>query len=127
MFGHFVFWYGFLRLFVDIFREYGSYWLGVGRGQYFNLAMALAGLSLILLAHLLARHRRTRPPSNFRAIDPDRQRWGASGVKTTLFAVLVVSCLFIPSGWAQQALEGFEQRTTEGSAAGSCPMVTGSD
>jgi hypothetical protein len=30
------FWYGSLRLFVDVFREYDSYWLGVGRGQYFT-------------------------------------------------------------------------------------------
>lgn len=127
LFGHFVFWYGSLRLFVDVFREYDSYWLGVGRGQYFNLAMALAGFSLVLLAHLLTRRRRPQRSSNFRAINRGRQRRGASGAKMALFAVLVVSCLFIPSGWTQQALEGFEQRTTEGSAAGSCPMVTGLD
>jgi hypothetical protein len=89
--------------------------------------MALEGLSLVLLAHLLPRRRRTRRSSNFRAVDADRQGEGASGAKMTLFAVLVVSCLFIPSGWTQRALEGFEQRTTGGSAAGSCPMVTGLD
>jgi phosphatidylglycerol---prolipoprotein diacylglyceryl transferase len=44
MLGHFVLWYGLLRLFVDVFREYDSYWLGIGRGQYFNLFMAAAGL-----------------------------------------------------------------------------------
>jgi phosphatidylglycerol---prolipoprotein diacylglyceryl transferase len=125
LFGHFVFWYGFLRLFVDVFREYDSYWLGVGRGQYFNLAMALAGLSLVLLAHLLGRRRRAQLAPSFRAIDSGRQRDGALGAKMALFAVLVVSCLFIPSGWTQQALEGFEQRTTEGSGAGRCPMVAG--
>jgi hypothetical protein len=123
------FWYGSLRLFVDVFREYDSYWLGVGRGQYFNLAMALAGLWFILRAHLLARHHPTlRSPSlHFRASDPGRRREGALGAKVALFAVLVVSCLFIPSGWTQQALAGFEQRATEGFAAGSCPMVTGSN
>jgi hypothetical protein len=35
--------------------------------------------------------------------------------------------LFIPSGWTQQTLAGFEQRATEGFAAGNCPMVTGSN
>jgi len=29
-----------------------------------------------------------------------------------LFALLVVYCLFIPSSWTQQALEGFEQRAS---------------
>ena len=114
---------------MDVFREYDSYWLGVGRGQYFNLAMALAGLWFILRAHLLARHHPTlRSPSlHFRASDPGRRREGALGAKVALFAVLVVSCLFIPSGWTQQTLAGFEQRATEGFAAGSCPMVTGSN
>ena len=129
LFGHFVFWYGSLRLLVDVFREYDSYWLGVGRGQYFNLAMALTGLSLILLAHLLARHHPTlrSPNVHLRAIDPGRQREGALGAKTALFAVLVVFCLFIPSGWSQQALEGFEQRAIGGSDAGSCPIVMAPD
>lgn len=130
LFGHFVFWYGFLRLFVDVFREYDSYWLGVGRGQYFNLAMALTGLSLVLLAHLLTRRparRRAAGSPNFRAVDPSCRHWGASGTKIALFAALVVSCLFIPSGWTRQALEGFEPRATEGSGPGSCPMITGPD
>jgi len=42
-----------------------------------------------------------------------------------LFAALVVSCLFIPSGWTQQALEGSKQRAPEGSVVGRCPMTTG--
>jgi phosphatidylglycerol---prolipoprotein diacylglyceryl transferase len=127
LFGHFVFWYGFLRLFVDVFREYDSYWLGVGRGQYFNLAMALVGLSLVLLAHLLARRRQTLGPPDVRTTGPGRQREGAVGAKMALFAVLVVFCLFIPSGWTQQALEDFEQRVSGSFDAGSCPMVTGPD
>lgn len=126
LFGHFIFWYGSLRLFVDIFREYDSYWLGVARGQYFNLVMALTGLSLILLAHLLAHRRRTRRSSTLRALDPGRQSGEVLG-KMALFAVLVVSCVFIPSGWTQQALEGFEQQTTHDSAMESCPIVTGSN
>jgi phosphatidylglycerol:prolipoprotein diacylglycerol transferase len=127
LFGHFVFWYGSLRLFVDVFREYDSYWLGIGRGQYFNLAMALAGLLLVLLAHLLAHRRQTLGPPNFRAIGPGHQREGALGAERALFAVLVIFCLFIPSGWTQQALDGFEQRMSGDFDAGSCPMATGPD
>jgi phosphatidylglycerol:prolipoprotein diacylglycerol transferase len=45
---HFVFWYGFGRIFVDLYREYPAEFFGIGRGQYFNLLMALAGLVLML-------------------------------------------------------------------------------
>ena len=45
---HFVFWYGFLRLFTDYFRDYGNEFLGIGTGQYFNLFMAALGLALYI-------------------------------------------------------------------------------
>ena len=41
---HFVFWYGLLRFLVDLSRDYAGTFLGLGTGQYFNLAMALVGL-----------------------------------------------------------------------------------
>jgi phosphatidylglycerol:prolipoprotein diacylglycerol transferase len=44
---HVVFWYGFGRLFVDLFREYPTTFLGVGTGQYFNFLMAALGLGLM--------------------------------------------------------------------------------
>ncbi len=45
---HFVFWYGFGRLFVDYFREYPVDVFGIGTGQYFNLLMAVVGLGLMI-------------------------------------------------------------------------------
>src|SRR3712207_9330929 len=48
MLGHFVIWYGLLRLFVDYFREYDSHWFGIGRGQYFNLFMAVGRVGDIM-------------------------------------------------------------------------------
>jgi len=45
---HFVFWYGFLRLFTDIFRDHGAQFMGIGVNQYFNTIMAAAGLILII-------------------------------------------------------------------------------
>src|SRR3712207_7713542 len=70
MLGHFVIWYGLLRLFVDVSREYDSYWLGIGRGQYFNLFMAAVGLCIVLAARrrskseawMVRRGSRTRAP-----------------------------------------------------------------
>jgi prolipoprotein diacylglyceryltransferase len=40
---------------VDIFREYDSYWLGIGRGQYFNLVMAVVGLCIVVAARKRAK------------------------------------------------------------------------
>jgi phosphatidylglycerol:prolipoprotein diacylglycerol transferase len=110
MLGHFVLWYGLLRLFVDVFREYDSYWLGIGRGQYFNLLMAAAGLCVVLAARrrakaevgVMRRGSRTRAPAF----------WG----KRIAFYALVALCLTIPSGWTQQVLEGFEERRDAASA-----------
>ena len=110
MLGHFVLWYGLLRLFVDVFREYDSYWFGIGRGQYFNLLMAAAGLCIVLVARrrakakveVMGRGSRTRAPAF----------WG----KRVAFYALVALCLTIPSGWTQQVLEGFEERRDAASA-----------
>jgi phosphatidylglycerol:prolipoprotein diacylglycerol transferase len=102
--GHFVLWYGLLRLFVDYFREYDSYWLGIGRGQYFNLSMALVGLCIVL-----AVRRRTGPKGATARRDTRAKAptlWG----KRVAFYALVALCLTIPSGWTQQVLEDFETR-----------------
>ena len=45
---HFIFWYGFLRIFVDLFREYRVEAFGLGPGQGFNIAMAVLGLGLFI-------------------------------------------------------------------------------
>ena len=106
--GHFVFWYAFLRIFVDLFREYDSYWLGVGRGQYFNLIMAAAGLAIIVGARRQARRRKTSDPET--GIRTLRRDSAPGWAPAALFYALVVLCLTIPSGWTQQVLQGFEAR-----------------
>jgi phosphatidylglycerol:prolipoprotein diacylglycerol transferase len=102
--GHFVLWYGLLRLFVDYFREYDSYWFGIGRGQYFNLFMAVVGLYIVVIARRHAIPERIVARRNARVKDP------ALWLKKAAFYALVALCLFIPSGWTQQVLEGFEVR-----------------
>jgi phosphatidylglycerol---prolipoprotein diacylglyceryl transferase len=102
--GHFMLWYGLLRLFVDYFREYDSYWLGIGRGQYFNLSMAVVGLCIVLIVRKHAGPVRAAAQWHMSAKDPTL--W----VKRVAFYALVALCLTIPSGWTQQVLEGFETR-----------------
>ncbi len=111
MLGHFVLWYGLLRLFVDYFREYDSYWLGIGRGQYFNLFMAVVGFCIVLVVRKHARPERDAALHSTRA--KDSTLWG----KRVAFYALVVLCLTIPSGWTQQVLEGFETRRDSATTA----------
>ena len=116
MLGHFVLWYGLLRLVVDHFRDYDSYWLGIGRGQFFNLSMALVGLCIVAAVRRHASPERAAVPRRTREKDPTL--W----VKRAAFYALVIFCLFIPSGWTQQVLEDFETRKE---AAPSAPSGCG--
>jgi phosphatidylglycerol:prolipoprotein diacylglycerol transferase len=45
---HFIFWYGFLRIFVDVYRDYTTWILGIPTGQTLNIFMSLLGGGLIL-------------------------------------------------------------------------------
>ena len=45
---HFILWYGFLRIFVDFFREYRSSLYGLPPGQEFNVVMTLIGIGLLI-------------------------------------------------------------------------------
>ena len=101
--GHFVFWYGFLRLFTDHFRDYDSYWFGIGTGQYFNLLMATVGLGIIFGLRRVA-GQEPEEGSEHRSLQEEARR---SWVKGALFYALVAFCLFIPSGTTQEVLKGF--------------------
>ena len=43
----FVFWYPFLRLFIDLFRDYPTHRLALGTGQTLNIVMSLVGVALL--------------------------------------------------------------------------------
>jgi phosphatidylglycerol:prolipoprotein diacylglycerol transferase len=102
MLGHFVLWYGLLRMLVDFFRDYDSYWFGIGRGQYFNLVMAMVGLCSVAVALARAESWAVRRSAGMR--DP------AFWCKKVAFYALVALCLTIPSGWTQQVLDEFQAR-----------------
>lgn len=53
---HFLFWYGFLRIFADLFREHPDKFLGIGGSQYFNSLTAILGLAMMTALS------RRRPP-----------------------------------------------------------------
>jgi phosphatidylglycerol---prolipoprotein diacylglyceryl transferase len=90
--GHFVFWYGFLRIFVDLFREYPTTLLGIATGQCLNIAMTIAGLCL------LAWSRRNANTATTPARNPHKP---GSWLPKLTFAGLLAFCLMIPSDWTQ--------------------------
>lgn len=107
---HFVFWYGFLRIFTDCFREYGGTIMGIGTGQYFNLLMAGLGLVMIVQARKLA-----TTPSRSVSVSPSNDRPPKTGsstwLKRILFAFLLALAMTIPSGWSMGVLQ--EARSTQ--------------
>lgn len=95
---HFFFWYGALRVLVDLFREYRVEVLGLGTGQAFNLAMAAAGLALYLWA------RRRPAPIKAARPNPGPKPSGQArftSLKHALLALLILFPLVIPSDWTQ--------------------------
>jgi phosphatidylglycerol---prolipoprotein diacylglyceryl transferase len=111
--GIFVFLYGFLRFVVDLFRDYDSYWLGVGRGQYFNALTAAIGLAVVAVVLLHARKEARSDARRPRVRGEGVWPRGILVAEHVAFATLVVLCLTIPSGWTQEVLEDFAGRKEE--------------
>jgi hypothetical protein len=92
---HFIFWYAFLRIFVDLFREYPTTLLGIATGQALNIFMTVLGAFLLFWfsrskRHAHAPHGRTAPPNS-------RQLW----IRRIILAALVLFSLTLPSDWTQ--------------------------
>ncbi len=102
--GAFVFLYGALRFGVDFFRDYEGGWLGIGQGQYFNLAMAAIGIAVLIWAS------RRKPPAAA-VVTPEPRR--TSPVLVALFLFLCLYPLGIPTSWTHEHIEAIrnEQAT----------------
>ncbi len=101
---HFVFWYGFLRIFVDLFREYRVEMFGLGPGQDFNIAMTLLGLGLYFWA------RRRETPAKNNADWPVESHVGPGIGRRFAFVVLLLFPLIIPSDWTQDVPARYAKR-----------------
>ncbi len=93
MTAHFVFWYGFLRIFVDLYREYPTDLFGIATGQSFNIFMSVLGASLWYY------YRRRRLAND--ATDPPPERPVRLWPKRAAFAGLLAFSLVMPSDWTQ--------------------------
>jgi phosphatidylglycerol:prolipoprotein diacylglycerol transferase len=110
MLGHFLLWYGFLRIFIDFFREYRTSFLGLPPGQEFNIGMALVGLGLIIWAY-------KRPQAGVRPLPLSAISAGytldvrrATRIKRIVFRILLVIPLVIPGDWTQDIPERYGKR-----------------
>jgi phosphatidylglycerol---prolipoprotein diacylglyceryl transferase len=92
----FLFLYAFLRIPVDVFREYPTSLLGLATGQALNLLMSVMGVGLIAFVY---------------AVGPSKEFGGSSGIhdghaehvgwRSPIFVALLAFCLTIPSDWTQ--------------------------
>jgi phosphatidylglycerol:prolipoprotein diacylglycerol transferase len=104
--GHFILWYGFLRIFVDLFREYRTDLFGLPPGQEFNIVMSIVGLALIVWAHKTqGRERDLGPQGKLPAAGRE-----ASWLQRISMVVLVTMPLIIPSDWTQDVPERYGAR-----------------
>ncbi|MDQ6801712.1 MAG: prolipoprotein diacylglyceryl transferase [Acidobacteriota bacterium] len=99
---NFIFWYAFLRIFVDVFREYPTRLFGLATGQSLNLFMSALGLVLWIW---FAKYR--GPSRTGRAKVPGEGRlWP----RRVAFAVILALCLTMPSDWTQDVPKRYGKR-----------------
>lgn len=103
----FVFWYSFLRIFIDLFRDYPTHRLDLGTGQTLNILMALLGVVLLIRSRMrrlgrLGTHTVADPP-----VVPEQR---PLFVQRVAFAVLLLFCLTLPSNWTQDIPARYEKR-----------------
>jgi phosphatidylglycerol:prolipoprotein diacylglycerol transferase len=102
---HFMFWYAFLRIFVDCFRDYPTHRLALGTGQSLNIIMAVVGVGLLVRSSL----RRHRVSITGRLATPVEQAEGLAPRRAALMLLLVFS-LMIPSNWTQDVPARYGKR-----------------
>ena len=104
--GHFILWYGFLRIFVDLFREYRTELIGFPPGQEFNVLMSILGLVLLVWAYKFQGGKGSLGPAE--GLLETRQK--ASLLQRISLAALVVIPLVMPSDWTQDVPERYGAR-----------------
>lgn len=106
--GLFLFLYAFLRIFVDLFREYPTSLLGLATGQVLNIVLSLVGIGFIVVPLVKNRGRaKTSAPSLLHDIHTPvaRLRW-----RPLVFAVILLFALVIPSDWTQDVPARYGKR-----------------
>lgn len=98
--GIFLFLYAFLRIFIDIFREYPTSLMGLATGQVLNMGIAILGFCLIV-ASFWKNRRQAQIPSTDAGSVLDAADSNPLIGQRLLFIVLLAFSLIIPSDWTQ--------------------------
>ena len=107
---HFILWYGFLRIFVDYFREYRTDFYGFPPGQEFNLLMTLVGVFMLFWLYRKRQHSEEfiidiSSSSNI-PTSAMRRIWN----KRLFFALLLLLPAIIPSDWTHDIPKRYGKR-----------------
>ena len=103
--GTFLFLYAFLRIFIDLFREYPTSLLGLATGQVLNILMSLLGLLLVVNALSRRRDAGGTPVAPRVAAHEAAAAW-----QRALFVSLLAFTLVIPSDWTQDVPARYSAR-----------------
>lgn len=108
--GLFLFLYAFLRIFVDIFREYPTSLLGLATGQVLNILCSILGL--VLIAVPWWRKHRGEVAAGVEAEPKAKDAVSSSGIgwRPVLFAVILLLSPVIPSDSTQDIPFRYGQR-----------------
>lgn len=107
--GSFLLLYAFLRIFIDVFREYPTTLWGFATGQALNIIMSVVGV--LLLVWSLTRGRRASSGAQGAAADVEEGDGAESPFwQKALFVVLVLFSLTIPSDWTQDIPSRYAKR-----------------
>ena len=105
--GLFLFLYSFLRIPVDVYREYPTSLLGLATGQALNIALSIVGLIVIFLAYRYSNEGETPL-----AVTPERVTLAGAdiGWRRPVFILILAFCLIIPSDWTQDVPDRYGKR-----------------
>jgi phosphatidylglycerol:prolipoprotein diacylglycerol transferase len=104
--GVFVFLYSFLRIPVDVFREYPTSLLGLATGQMLNLAFSVIGIAIVVRAmNSLADE--PASPHHIRDTVPAER---TIRIQQIAFVSILLFCLTMPSDWTQNVPDRYGSR-----------------
>ena len=107
--GIFLFLYAFLRIFIDVFREYPTTLLGLATGQVLNILLSVLGLGLILVP---SRKSCGRTEAAVPRGVNTRENLLSKGLgwRRLSFMALLLFSLVMPSDWTQDVPARYEHR-----------------
>jgi phosphatidylglycerol:prolipoprotein diacylglycerol transferase len=107
---HFILWYGFLRIFIDFFREYRTSLQGFPPGQEFNILMTVVGAGLLFWFYRKARNISVEADDSTsldeHRVAPKDGTWS----KRIVFILLLALPTIIPSDWTQDVPSRYGER-----------------